>query len=306
MHMKRKLYGKGDDVMGKIKRGVIYILSVVGAVIIAILVHALLPSPGASLDTGEFDGALVQAFGFPVVASAYFIILYLHILLVIKCFLQKSTLSNKETGIRYGFSFGLMYLVGMQEVVVSASPFDTYGLDFVTYQFFMGLGDTIPVLILCLLVCGIGRKKLAGENKTVKYTTKENVIASVVITITFFTERTIGYMAGYLDSDISEYPVPVVAWTAIFGFALSVMYLVIRPIYNNKNNVKRTIQIVVLSIGVNWIWFNCFMGLILDGLFAKMFLRSAIDVICTTVACLVFAWIKMLKENPLNGLESKV
>lgn len=272
--------------MGKIKRNIIHILFVLGAAIIAILVHALLPSPGATLDAGEFDGALVRAFGFPIVASAYFIILYLHILLVIKCFLPKSTLSNKEIGIRYGFSFGLMYLVGMQEVVISASPFDTYGLDFVAYQFFMGLGDAIPVLILCLLVCCIGKEKSAGEKKTVKYKAKENVIVGAIITITFFTERTIGYVAGYLDSDINEYPVPVLAWTVIFGFALSVMYLMIRPIYNDRNDTKKIIQIVVLSIGVNWIWFNCFMGLILDGLFVKMFLRSVIDVIFITAACL--------------------
>ena len=141
-----------------------------------------------------------------------------------KNFVPKSTLSNKEIGIRYGSAFGLMYLVGMQEVVVSASPFNTYGFWFVIYQFFNGLGDAIPV--------------------------------------------------------------PVLVWTIIFGVVLGVMYLIIRPIYNDKNNTKKIIQIVILTIGVNWIWFNCFIGLILDGMFLKMLSRSLIDVVFVTFSCL--------------------
>ena len=272
--------------MGNVKRNIISILSVLGAAVIAILVHALLPSPGASLDVSEFDGVLVKMFGFPIVASAYFVILYLHLLLIIRYFVTKANLSNKEIGIRYGLAFGFMYIAGMQEVVVSASPFDTYGFGFVAYQFFMGLGDAIPVLMLCLLVSGICQKQLVFEKAMEKCTAKENVLVVVVIAITFFVERMIGYVVGYVDSDIREYPVPVLVWTMIFGFVLGSMYLIIKPIYKNGNDVKNIIQAVVLSIGINWIWFNCFMGLLLEGLFVKMLLRSCLDVIFITVACL--------------------
>lgn len=84
------------------------------------IVHAVMPSPGASLDV-------------------YFIILYLHILCVVHCFGLRSMLCRKEVGLRFGLAFALLYMIGMQEVVVSASPFDTYGMDFIFYQLFMGL-----------------------------------------------------------------------------------------------------------------------------------------------------------------------
>lgn len=67
-----------------IKENCFGIFCVLMSAIIAILVHALLPSPGVSLSVDEFDGILVQKFGFPIVASLYFIILYLHILFVMR------------------------------------------------------------------------------------------------------------------------------------------------------------------------------------------------------------------------------
>ena len=272
--------------MGNVKRNIINIVAVLGSSIIAILVHALMPSPGAAVNVSDFDSVLVKQFGFPIVASAYFVVLYVHILLIIKYFVPKSTLSNKEIGIRYGSAFGLMYLVGMQEVVVSASPFDTYGFGFVIYQFFIGLGDAIPVLILCLIVTSINKRRLVSEKEPIKHKIRADIIIVAVVAIVFFVQRTIGYLVGYIESEIQEYPVPVLVWTIIFGVVLGVMYLIIRPIYNDKNNTKKIIQIVILTIGVNWIWFNCFIGLILDGMFLKMLSRSLIDVVFVTFSCL--------------------
>ncbi|WP_167957350.1 hypothetical protein [Anaerosporobacter faecicola] len=279
------------------KRICLSIVSVVGASIIAILVHALMPSPGAELDSTQFNSILVKLFGFPVVASAYFLMLYLHILLVIKNFAPKSMLSMKDIGIRYGLSFGLMYVFGMQEVVVSSSPLDTYGLDFVVYQVFMGLGDAIPVFILCLLVSRFGTKQLAEKKQSYNYTIREKRVVFCIITIVFFIERLVGYLAGYIDSDINEYPVPVLIWTLLFGFVLGFMYLFIRPIYTTTNDNRKTIQIMVLTVGINWIWFNCFIGLILKGTFLKMLLRSGLDVLFVTIGCLVANYIIKRKQK---------
>ena len=173
--------------------------------IIAILVHALLPSPGASLSVDAFDGILVQKLGFPIVASLYFIILYLHILIVVRTIGAKPTVPKKQMGIRLGLSFGCMYLVGMQEVVVSASPCDTYGIDFVLYQFFMGLGDAIPVILLCVLVCGFARIN-TGDRKPKSPNKKlENRIMFIVISLLFFIERVVGYYVGYIDNEFHHH-----------------------------------------------------------------------------------------------------
>lgn len=167
--------------MKKIKENCFGMFCVLMSAIIAILVHALLPSPGASLSVDAFDGVLVQKFGFPIVASLYFIILYLHILIVIRTVGVQATIPKRQMGIRFGLSFGCMYLVGMQEVVVSASPCDTYGIDFVLYQLFMGLGDAIPVLLLCVLVCGFSGIDIKDKKTKTPDKKQENKIVFAVM-----------------------------------------------------------------------------------------------------------------------------
>lgn len=265
--------------MKKIKSILLCIFCVIAAAMIAIAVHAFLPSPGATVDVASFDSILVKKFSFPIVASAYFVILYLHILIVIRYFGSRTVINNKEMGLRFSLAFALIYLVGMQEVVVSASPIHEYGVDYVLYQLFMGLGDAIPVIILCVIVSRFTLKTIKTEKLDRKPCVKEKVLVVSVITALFFIERVIGYVIGYLDSDIEEYPIPVIIWTLVFGITLGCAYLLIRPIYNSEKGGIITVQIVIFSLGINWIWFNSFMGLILKDTIGQMLLRSGIDVI---------------------------
>lgn len=273
--------------MKKIKENCFGMFCVLMSAIIAILVHALLPSPGASLSVDAFDGVLVQKFGFPIVASLYFIILYLHILIVIRTVGVQATIPKRQMGIRFGLSFGCMYLVGMQEVVVSASPCDTYGIDFVLYQLFMGLGDAIPVLLLCILVCGFSGIDIKDKKTKTPDKKQENKIVFAVISLLFFIERVVGYYLGYIDNEFQEYPIPVLLWTLVFGMVMGGIYVFLSPIYEDRKGNTKNVQLLVWSVGVNWVWFNCFMGLILKGLFLKMFLRAGLDILVITIGCMV-------------------
>jgi len=115
----------------------------------AIAMHAALPAPVEGL---AFDSSLVQLLGFPAVAVSYFLLLFTHCALVVQYFGRRSNRPRLEIGLRFGLAFALLYLFGMQEVVVDASPFATWGRDFVVYQFFMGVGDAVPVFALCAIV----------------------------------------------------------------------------------------------------------------------------------------------------------
>lgn len=273
--------------MKKLKENCFGIFCVLMSAIIAILVHALLPSPGATLSVDAFDGILVQKFGFPVVASFYFIILYLHIFIVIRMVSPKSTIPRSQMGIRFGLSFGCMYLAGMQEVMVSASPCDTYGIDFVLYQFFMGLGDAIPVILFSVLVCGFAKIDIGSQKTNLPNKKRENIIIFVVISLLFFIERIVGYYVGYIDNELQEYPIPVLIWTLTFGMVMGGIYLFLSPIYEDMKGNTKDIQLLVWSVGVNWIWFNCFIGLILKGAFLKMILRGGLDILVITIGCMV-------------------
>lgn len=104
-------------------------------------------------------------------------------------------------------------------------------------------------------------------------------VSSVVVIAALFTvERMIGYLAGYVRSDFSTYPIPVFVWTVLFGITFGVAYRLICPIYDEKAYGMGLCNSIVLTLGVNWIWFNSFIGLIAKGLIGQMILRSVVDV----------------------------
>lgn len=263
--------------MRRIQKYSVGIVVVLISATVAILVHAFLPSPGAATNSETFDGYLVQMLGFPFVASMYFVLLYLHIMIVLFCFGEKTKARRIQLGIHYGVAFGLMYLIGMQEVVVEGSPLDTYGKDFILYQLFMGLGDALPVVFLCLMLAlCIGNR---GEQKTERGIAKNRIPLVLFVALIFFAQRTVRYYIGFIDSNIQKYPMPVLIWTAVMGLVFGVMYLMLATVHPATSNWRKNVQVNLFIIGVNWIWFNCFMGLILKDIFVKMFMRAVIDVV---------------------------
>ena len=62
------------------------------------------------------------------------------------------TAAKIQIGILFGIAYAMIYLLGMQEIIVDYSPFSTWGLDFIKYQFLIGIGDGIPAFLLCLII----------------------------------------------------------------------------------------------------------------------------------------------------------
>lgn len=265
----------------------------------AIVLHAIMPSPGATMDTSVFDSVLVKKFGFPAVASGYFVILFLHILSVIKVFAVKSDIGKWKTGCCIGMAFALLYLGGMQEIMISASPLTEYGLDFVLYELFLGLGDAVPAFLMCVLLCMlhcVPSADVRGE----KIFCKENDIRIIGIACAFFLWRMFGYVTGIVDNEMSIYPVPVVIWTYIFGIVIGLGYCLINFSINDRG---RKVVRLFLTIGINWIWFNCYIGLIAAHTFLFMVLRSGLDVLAI-LAGSIPAEVLIRKFEVTGGLDN--
>ena len=280
------------------KRQIFSFVCVILAAVLAILVHAL-PGSDAGAVEEAFDSGAVQLAGFPVVASAYFVILYLQILLVIQHYRKTSPLSKKQTGLRFGAAFGLIYLIGMQEVMLSASPYQTYGIDFIVYEIFMGLGDAIPAFALCftistMYVGGLHRDTpLANrENDLTIRDAKRKIFIVMLVAAGFFLQRMTGYMIGYIESDIQSCPLPILIWTLLFGLTFGIAYIMLEPIYSVYDERKREIHILILSLGINWIWFNLFIGLIYKGMWVKMLLRGVSDVFAIYIFYRIAVWLQ--------------
>lgn len=279
-------------------------LLVIAACFLAIASKIILPS---SVNEQNFDSFLVLKFGFPIVATLYFIMIYSHNAFITKFFAAKSELSNTQCGVRFGICFGLIYLMGMQEVVVESSPFSEWGIQFVVYQFAMGIGEALMAFLLCFCTDKfIVSPKTPATNKT-SLSTKNKITYTLTIAVVFFLERTVLYNAGIISSNIKTFPIPTYIWTFIFGITLGFCFCLIYPIFSKNKNQQTSphiaeaqktdhkttrtnqtflcLKICVLSIGLCWLGFNLFIALIFKDSILDIITRWSFDIVFLFLVC---------------------
>lgn len=265
------------------KRCVIIVntILILSSTMLAIITHSLLP---ASVDVTQFDSIFVRLFGFPAVVVFYFLLLFTQCAITITYIGIKANVAKLQIGIRFGIAFAMLYLVGMQEVVIKGSSFSSWGLEFVKYQFIIGIGDGIPVILLCLGVAFFA----LSDNKRIKVIDKLQLTKSIksifVIAITIFIGRTIGYESGLISSESSTYPIPCYMWTGCFGLLMGYIYVILYPLLTFKKKQYHIPLRLIGAIGVNWIIFNFFIGLIMNGAIPQVILRSGLDVMMLFIA----------------------
>ncbi len=240
------------------------VISIVICSLLSIIAHAVLP---AKVDVSRLDSVLVEKLGFPVVAIFYFVILYTHCVVVIN--MLKNTFYNNglKSGLYFGLVLALLYMAGMQEIMLSVSPFDAWGSDFVIYQLLMGLGDAIPVIVLCSVSGKLART--TSEKSEKPYINK--VVTLLLFTIISGTARTILSQTNIIDNSMDSYPIAVSLWNYSFGFVVGIGYLILRKHYKDVE------KWMIWGVAVNWIIFNSFIGLIKDGALHDALLRSMLD-----------------------------
>ncbi len=252
--------------------------------IFAILVHALLP---ASVDVAQFDSIFVKWVGFPAVAIFYFILLFTQCTLAVRYIGARANVPKSITGIRFGIAFAMIYLIGMQEVVIKGSSFSTWGLGFVKYQLITGIGDGIPAILLCLAIVYFTLSDSEKSKPIHKLQITKCIKAIAIIAIAIFVERTIGYVSGFISSDSHVYPVPCYIWTGLFGILMGYIYVILYPLLAFQKKQYSIPLRFIATIGVNWMIFNSFIGLIMKGAMLQMILRSGMDVVVLFLVSIV-------------------
>lgn len=247
-------------------------LIIIVSALIAIILHAALP---AKVDVSLLDGMLVKRCGFPVVATVYFFFLFTHCTAILIQNRNRLNSSNLTSEIYFGLSFSLIYMIGMQEIVLGTSPYTRWGVAFVYYQLLMGVGDAIPAIILCFL---IGKIFFCGKDNAHITIGKESIYTVLPFVVLIGTIRLIVSYGGVIQSNILDYFIPVTIWGYILGFVFGIVYLLI------ETTTLAKLKTMLLGIGINWIIFNSFMGLIKKDAMTDALLRSAIDVVSIFLA----------------------
>ncbi|MDD5936379.1 MAG: hypothetical protein PUC65_12610 [Clostridiales bacterium] len=168
------------------------------------------------------------------------------------------------------------------------------------YQIFVGLGDALPVPLLMLLIYRFYFHKDAEKGSTyikkhLKRTSK--TLLSVTVSTVFIIERIICYSTGITLSAMKEYPVPCMIWTIVFGIILGIVCTILYPIYDSiGNNKKQSVMLMILTLGLNWIWFNNFIAMLAKDMVLQMTTRSCIDV-AAIICCIIAMKGKMRYEE---------
>jgi len=255
-----------------VSRVLFSILIIIVSAIIAIIMHAVLP---AKVDESLFDGWLVVKYGFEVTAIAYFLILFTHCTAVLMLNRNKLIGTKNKSAINFGLAFSLIYMIGMQEIVLSSSPYTQWGSAFIRYQLMMGIGDAIPAIVLCLL---IGILFFTGQQTHGSFKRKGTIPTIFSFMVLVGTIRLIGSYSGVIKSEIFTYPVPVAIWGYILGLVFGIVYVLI------ERTTSSHMKTMLLGYGVNWMIFNSFIGLIRKDAMADAMLRSIIDLISLCIA----------------------
>lgn len=277
---------------------IIHVVFILLSAIFAILLHALLP---ASADITQLDGILVKWFGFPAVSTFYFILLFTHCTLAVRYMGVRADVSGIQIGIRLGIAFAMIYILGMQELAFKGSPFAAWGLGFVKYQLIMGIGDGLPAFLLCLALACFTLRNGEQSKPINKLTTTQCLKVMAVFALAIFAERTIGYESGLISSESGAYPVPCYIWTGLFGVLMGYTYMILYPLLAFKTQQYSVPLRFSAIIGLNWMIFNSFIGLIMKGAMFQMILRSGLDIaVLFLVSILVDKYI--IKSNGCKEL----
>lgn len=263
---------------------VINAITIIISAILAIIVHALLP---ATVDVTQFDSIFVKWFGFTAVAIFYFIVLFTQCSISVGYIGRKTNMPKLQVGIRFGIAFAITYLIGMQEVMLKGSPFSAWGMEFVKYQFIIGLGDGIPTMLLCLTIAFLTLINNKKGNQIKKLSLTKNIEAILIIAIAIFIGRAIGYESGLIVNYTSLYPVACYLWTGCFGISMGCIYVILHSLLVSEKKHNHISLRFVATIGVNWMIFNCFIGLIIKGFMPQMLFRSGVDVTILFIASVV-------------------
>lgn len=250
-------------------------ITIIISTILAIIVHALMP---ATADVTKFDSIFVKWFGFTAVAVFYFIVLFTQCSISVGYIGRRANMPKLQVGIRFGIAFAITYLIGMQEVMLKGSPFSAWGMKFVKYQFIMGLGDGIPTMLLCFTIAFLTLTNNRIGNQIQKLSLTKNIEAILIIAIAIFIGRAIGYESGLIANYASLYPVGCYLWTGCFGLSMGFIYVILHSLLGLGKKHNCIPLRFVATIGVNWIIFNCFIGLIIKGFMPQMLFRSGVDV----------------------------
>jgi hypothetical protein len=180
-----------------------------------------------------------------------------------------------KKGLRYGFSVGILWLLGMMEgVSIFGNP--------ILNEFVIGLSDAIPIFLMSILISG-----LMDKNEKSTYDPYRNnyieTLRIVTIAIIFLLGRYIAYFSGIIQTGIQSRPLLTFCWTVLMGANIGFISVIVNPFHENIPLKQKTICFAFGIFGVNWSAFLLFMPILFSNYLTDVLFRICIDIFLVTV-----------------------
>lgn len=173
-------------------------------------------------------------------------------------------------GLRYGISFGVLWLIGMFEMSIAfSSP--------LKYELVSGLSGFSALIVLGLL---LGRFIATDGNRVIHKTEKSDLIPVFIIAGLFIGQRYFRYFALTPDNpSYFENFIIILTLTLSLGLWIGIMYQLLRQEPTGWSPAKRAIWFGGIVFGIDWLFYSLFLLLFFQWSLIEVWLISAFDII---------------------------
>jgi hypothetical protein len=268
------------------------VMIVIGCAILDMFLHALLPSyrydypPSYFIENKLFIPA--AAIGLALIFAA---------LAVVFIFFQENlTGETLPKGLRFGISFGGLWLIAMPGMsVFFASP--------LSHELLGGGADGLSLFVLSLL---LGVFVAAESSHTTRRDAGKAAVSIPIVAVFFVLGQ---YLAFIL---MSRYPhfriagIGTFVWTLVLGLWMGVIYRLLKDGAMGNSPTKRAIWFGGIGIGINWLLFNLFVLLFVDVPLRDPVILSVCNILSVIAAVFVVEKFVCPEDRVEHGPESAI
>lgn len=250
------------------------LLIIITSAFFDIVLHGLI-SPLSSSNVSLLKPSVFAKNGMLVPAIITWELLAFSIFSVVFIFIENRLPWKKPIkGLLYGFSFAMLYLIGMFESVLLTNST-------IIHEFLMGLGDFFPFLLSGFLLGNfIGTEPI--QNK------KRNSILSIFVVAFFYlTGRYFAYSILHIHSAYITQPAATLVWTLCQGLCVGVIFYILQSGAIGNSIIKQAIFFGMVIFGANWFGNHLFIVFISEFSF-DIFIRVGMDIISVIIGVYVY------------------
>lgn len=237
------------------------------------ILHGLI-SPLSSSNVSLLKPSVLVKNGFLIPAIITWEILAFTVFAAVFIFIENKLPWEKSiNGLLYGFSFAMLYQIGMFESVLLINSS-------IINEFLMGLGDFFPFLISGFLL-----GKFVGTEH-IQNRRRNSIVAIFVVAFFYITGRYFAYAIVHIQSAYSTRPLGTFIWTFCQGICVGTIYFILQTVAKGHSFLSQSIFFGIFIFGANWLANHLFIACIAE-FSPDLFIRVGIDIIFVVIGVYV-------------------